>query len=37
LTLDADAIAAMEAGRVSGELADLLRRKVIVDLPKRYY
>jgi hypothetical protein len=37
LTLNADAIAAMEAGRVSGELAELLRRKVVVDLPKRDY
>ncbi|HJZ73228.1 MAG TPA: hypothetical protein VKE51_15905, partial [Vicinamibacterales bacterium] len=37
LTLSRDAIAAMEAGTVSGELVELLRRKVIVDLPKRYY
>jgi uncharacterized protein YbaR (Trm112 family) len=37
ITLGRDAIAAIEAGRISGDLADLLRRKVIVDLPKRYY
>ena len=37
LTLDRAAIAAIESGRVSGELVELLRRKVIVDLPKRYY
>jgi uncharacterized protein YbaR (Trm112 family) len=37
LTLDRSAIASLETGRVSGELLDLLRRKVIVDLPKRYY
>ncbi|HKB12697.1 MAG TPA: hypothetical protein VKD69_18670 [Vicinamibacterales bacterium] len=37
LTLERDAIAAIEDGRLSGELTDLLRRHVIVDLPKRYY
>ena len=37
LTLDRPAIDAIAAGRVSGELIELLRRKVIVDLPKRYY
>jgi uncharacterized protein YbaR (Trm112 family) len=37
LTLGRDALAAMEAGDLSGELVDLVRRKVIVDLPKRYY
>ena len=37
LTLDGSAIASLETGRVSGELVDLFRRKVIVDLPKRYY
>jgi len=37
LTLDRSAIASLDAGRVSGELLELLRRKVIVDLPKRYY
>jgi uncharacterized protein YbaR (Trm112 family) len=37
LTLERSAIASLDAGRVSGELLDLLRRKVIVDLPKRYY
>ena len=37
LTLDRAALAAIEAGRVTGAALDLLRRKVIVDLPKRYY
>ena len=37
LTLDRGAVDSIAAGRVSGELIELLRRKVIVDLPKRYY
>ena len=37
LTLDRAAITSLAAGRISGELADLVRRRVIVDLPKRYY
>ena len=37
LTLDRSAVASLASGRVSGELIELLRRKVIVDLPKRYY
>ena len=37
LTLDRSAIASLATGTVSGELIELLRRKVIVDLPKRYY
>jgi uncharacterized protein YbaR (Trm112 family) len=37
LTIDRSTMAALRAGRVSGEIADLLRRKVIVDLPTRYY
>jgi hypothetical protein len=37
LTLDRSAIASLAAGRVTGDLIELLRRKVIVDLPKRYY
>jgi uncharacterized protein YbaR (Trm112 family) len=37
LTLERSAIAALATGRVSTALVDLLRRKVIVDLPKRYY
>ena len=37
LTLDRSAVASLATGRVSGELIELLRRKVIVDLPKRYY
>jgi hypothetical protein len=37
VTLDPAAAAALATGRVSPEIADLVRRKVIVDLPKRYY
>jgi uncharacterized protein YbaR (Trm112 family) len=37
LTLDRSAVADLAAGKVSGALVELLRRKVIVDLPKRYY
>jgi uncharacterized protein YbaR (Trm112 family) len=37
LTLDRTAIDSLASGRVSGDLVELLRRKVIVDLPKRYY
>jgi uncharacterized protein YbaR (Trm112 family) len=37
LTLDRSAIAGLATGNVSGELIELLQRKVIVDLPKRYY
>jgi hypothetical protein len=37
LTLDRTAVESLATGRVSGDLIDLLRRKVIVDLPKRYY
>ena len=37
LMLDRSAVASFATGKVSGELIELLRRKVIVDLPKRYY
>ena len=37
VTLDPAAAAALATGRVSPEIADLVRRRVIVDLPKRYY
>ena len=37
LTLDRSAVASLATGRVAGDLIELLRRKVIVDLPKRYY
>ena len=37
ITLGRDAVAAIEGGRISADVVDLLRRKVIVDLPKRYY
>jgi uncharacterized protein YbaR (Trm112 family) len=37
LTLERSAIASLQAGEMGGELSDLVRRKVIVDLPKRYY
>jgi len=37
LTLDRSVVAALASGRVSDETIDLRRRKVIVDLPTRYY
>ncbi len=37
VTLDPALTEALATGRVSPEIEDLLRRKVIVDLPKRYY
>ena len=37
LTLDRSTVASLSGGRISGDLIELLRRKVIVDLPKRYY
>jgi len=37
LTLDGALVTSLESGHVSGELLELVRRKVIVDLPKRYY
>ena len=38
VTIDRAALAAVErGGPAAGECADLIRRKVIVDLPKRYY
>ena len=37
LTLDRQTIASLAAGRVTGPLVELFQRKVIVDLPKRYY
>ena len=37
LTLDRAAVASLASGLVAGDLVELLRRKVIVDLPKRYY
>ena len=37
LTLDRAAVASLHTGLVAGDLRDLVRRKVIVDLPKRYY
>ena len=37
LTLEPSMLASLQAGEVGGELSELVRRKVIVDLPKRYY
>lgn len=37
VTLEPSALASLQAGTVGGELTELVRRKVIVDLPKRYY
>jgi len=36
VTISHRALAALAAGELSGELADLERRRVILDLPKRY-
>jgi uncharacterized protein YbaR (Trm112 family) len=35
--LDAAALAALESGQLSTELRELVRRRVLVDLPKNYY
>jgi hypothetical protein len=37
VALDSAVMASLGTGRVSPEVAELVRRKVIVDLPKRYY
>jgi uncharacterized protein YbaR (Trm112 family) len=37
VTLERSAVASLVNGRVPAALSDLVRRKVIVDLPKRYY
>jgi len=37
IALDPSVNESMAAGQVSPKIADLVRRKVIVDLPKRYY
>jgi uncharacterized protein YbaR (Trm112 family) len=37
VTLEAATLASLRAGEVGGELSELVRRKVIVDLPRRYY
>ncbi len=37
LTLDSSVVASLDTGRVSGDVVELVRRRVIVDLPKRYY
>ena len=37
VTIARRALQALEDGRVPGELSDLVRRRVIVDLPRRYY
>jgi uncharacterized protein YbaR (Trm112 family) len=37
VALDAAVTASLAAGRLSPEIVELVRRKVIVDLPKRYY
>jgi hypothetical protein len=35
--VDRRALSELEAGRLPAELAELARRWVIVDLPRRYY
>ncbi len=37
VVVDGSALAALPAATVTGELADLARRRVVLDLPKRYY
>jgi uncharacterized protein YbaR (Trm112 family) len=37
VVLDRRALTALEAGRLPDDLAELARRRVIVDLPRRYY
>jgi uncharacterized protein YbaR (Trm112 family) len=37
VVVDRAALAALPAEAVAGELADLARRRVVLDLPKRYY
>ena len=37
ITIERSTLDGLATGRVSGELADLVRRKIIVDLPNRYY
>jgi uncharacterized protein YbaR (Trm112 family) len=35
--VDAEALQALEAGHVPASLSDMVRRRVIVDLPRKYY
>ena len=37
VVLEPGDVASLKAGRLSGQLVELARRRVIVDLPKRYY
>ncbi|HEY2153675.1 MAG TPA: hypothetical protein VGH34_22895 [Vicinamibacterales bacterium] len=37
VTVDRSMLTAIESGRVTHELAELVRRRVVVDLPRRYY
>ena len=37
VVLDRRALSALEAGRLPADLTELARRRVIVDLPRRYY
>jgi hypothetical protein len=37
ITIAREALRALEEGRLPAELTDLVRRRVIVDLPKKYY
>jgi uncharacterized protein YbaR (Trm112 family) len=37
VTVDRRTLTAIESGRVTAELAELVRRRVVVDLPRRYY
>jgi len=37
VTVDGAVLAALPAAAVSGPLADLARRRIVLNLPKRYY
>ena len=37
VVVDGTSLAALDAGRPTPDLADLVRRRVILDLPGRYY
>ena len=37
MVFDAAALAALESGQLSAELRELVRRRVLVDLPRNYY
>ena len=36
-SIDRAVLARLENGRIDGDIAELMRRRAVVDLPKRYY